>query len=89
MTERVVLAQAGRRASARIRRALLGQRPPPIEAGCCEDPRPRILTSSGRVFCASCRQYLDDRPATTPDEPEATQAEESTDDAADQEGDPE
>lgn len=29
---------------------------------CCDDPRPRIGEASGRVFCATCRSYLDARP---------------------------
>lgn len=26
---------------------------------CCDDPKPRILESNGRVFCGTCRRYLD------------------------------
>lgn len=30
-----------------------------IVPACCPSPQPRIANRSGRVFCASCRQYLD------------------------------
>lgn len=32
-----------------------------IDWGCCDEPRPRILEANGRLFCASCRLYLDRR----------------------------
>ena len=27
--------------------------------GCCDDPQPRIHEQSGRMFCRSCRRFLD------------------------------
>ena len=34
----------------------------PLEyAPCCDDPQPRIGEQSGRIFCASCRRYLDSK----------------------------
>jgi hypothetical protein len=29
---------------------------------CCDDPQPRIGEQSGRIFCATCRRYLDNAP---------------------------
>lgn len=29
---------------------------------CCPNPDPRILESNGRLFCHSCRRYLDAPP---------------------------
>ena len=26
---------------------------------CCDNPAPRVLESSGRLFCGNCRRYLD------------------------------
>jgi hypothetical protein len=43
---------------------------------CCGDPKPRIGEQSGRVFCATCRRYLDARPAT-PDGSSAPQVAEA------------
>ena len=31
------------------------------KGSCCGDPKPRILETSGRLFCGSCRKYLDTR----------------------------
>jgi len=31
---------------------------------CCKNQQPRINERNGRVFCASCRQYIDGRSAT-------------------------
>ena len=28
-------------------------------ATCCENPEPRVMESSGRIFCANCFRYLD------------------------------
>ena len=40
---------------------------------CCDRPDPRILSKNGRLYCRSCRRYLDvpagttTRPAKVPD----------------------
>ena len=31
---------------------------------CCDNPAPRVLESSGRLFCGSCRRYLDSAAAS-------------------------
>jgi hypothetical protein len=59
---------------------------------CCDTPAPRISETTGRMFCANCRRYLDRLPAppqTTSGTPEDSSDDESTDTTADQEGDPE
>jgi hypothetical protein len=33
-------------------------------ATCCDNPQPRVLESSGRLFCGSCRRYLDSATVT-------------------------
>jgi hypothetical protein len=33
--------------------------PPLTYPPCCDSPEPRIGNQTGRIFCASCRQYLD------------------------------
>ena len=40
---------------------------PAVRGSCCDDPKPRVLERSGRMFCASCRRYLD-RPAEQEEE---------------------
>lgn len=30
-----------------------------VGGACCDNVRPRIAETTGRVFCASCRKYLD------------------------------
>lgn len=38
-----------------------------IKTTCCDDPRPRMLESNGRMFCGNCKAYLDRRePAQAP-----------------------
>ena len=55
---------------------------------CCDDPKPRILEANGRVFCGTCRRYLDSR-AETPSEPLSDDTElETGEPSTDQEGDP-
>ena len=59
---------------------------------CCSDPKPRISETTGRMFCASCRRYLDVKPAppqAPSGEPGSAGDREASDDTADQEGDPE
>lgn len=34
---------------------------------CCSNPDPHILEKNGRLFCRSCRRYLDQR--SSPPEP--------------------
>lgn len=51
---------------------------------CCDDPKPRISTHSGRMFCANCRRFLD----TTPEPLSDDLPEERDDDADEAEGDP-
>lgn len=34
---------------------------------CCANQSPRINERNGRIFCGSCRAYLDGRPQTTPE----------------------
>jgi hypothetical protein len=36
-----------------------------VRGVCCDDPRPMILEKTGRMFCASCRRYLDVSVAAT------------------------
>jgi hypothetical protein len=36
-----------------------GVKAKPALGSCCDDPRPRILHRTGRVFCGSCKRYLD------------------------------
>lgn len=47
---------------------------------CCDNPQPRILERSGRLFCGSCKRYLDRReePAQEPlpETPPVTEIEE-------------
>lgn len=46
------------------------RRGPPLDyPPCCDDPAPRIGDQTGRIFCASCRRYLDHREEPPPDEP--------------------
>ncbi len=36
--------------------------PPLTYPECCDQPEPRIGEQTGRIFCASCRRYLDTPP---------------------------
>lgn len=42
---------------------------------CCENPTPRVLSSNGRMFCGSCRRYLDQTALEPHKEVETTEAE--------------
>lgn len=55
---------------------------------CCDDPKPRISDATGRVFCGSCRLYLDARPQEASDTLSDEQSEETTDATSDEEGQP-
>ena len=35
---------------------------------CCNDPKPRISQASGRLFCGSCKRYLDTPPTKLEEE---------------------
>lgn len=37
----------------------LAKRPLDKQWSCCEDPQPRVLERNARLFCYSCRRYLD------------------------------
>jgi hypothetical protein len=37
-----------------------------LDGSCCDDPRPRVNERNGRMFCGSCKTYLDHR-LTVPD----------------------
>lgn len=54
--------------------------------GCCDDPKPRISDATGRVFCGSCRRYLDGRSQDAPEPLRDEEAEETTDATSDEEG---
>lgn len=41
---------------------------------CCNDPKPRISQASGRLFCGSCKRYLDQAPKEENDGDAGTEA---------------
>lgn len=54
---------------------------------CCEDPKPRIATRSGRMFCASCRTYLEAPRQAASETLRDAQPDDATDNATDEGGD--